>query len=99
MLMIKQIILSLVLVAGLSSAVIAAELVDINKASVSELSEGLSGIGEQKAAAIVAYRDSHGAFTSLDDLQNVKGIGSVTVEKLRDKLTVQTPPIPANKAN
>lgn len=91
MLILRRIILPLLLVAGLSSSVVAAELIDINVANVAELSTGLKGIGEQKAAAIVAYRETHGPFTSVDDLQNVKGIGATLVEKLRNQLTVVTP--------
>lgn len=54
----------------------------INKASVSEL-ETLPGIGLKKASDIVAYREEHGGFQSLDELMNVKGIGSSIYEKLK----------------
>ena len=52
------------------------------------LQRELSGIGETKAKAIVAYRDTHGAFASVDELLEVKGIGEATLEKNRDKLMV-----------
>ena len=56
--------------------------VNVNTAPASEL-ESLPGIGPSKAAAIVAYRTEHGAFTSIDSLQAVPGIGAKTVESLR----------------
>ncbi len=52
--------------------------VDINKADVKELMS-LKGIGEQKAKAIVKYRQMNGPFQSLDDLQGVPGIGEKTI--------------------
>jgi competence protein ComEA len=52
------------------------------------LLEELSGIGEVLAAAIVAYRDEHGPFASVDDLADVSGIGPATLEEIRDQVTV-----------
>lgn len=68
----------------------AMEMVDINTADAAML-EMLPGIGATKAAAIVAYRDENGPFSTVEDLGMVKGIGEATVEKLRDKITVGTP--------
>ena len=51
--------------------------VNVNTAPASQL-ESLPGIGPSKAAAIVAYRTEHGAFTSIDSLQAVPGIGAKT---------------------
>lgn len=48
----------------------------------------LSGVGPAKAKAIVAYRDEHGAFKSVDELANVKGIGEKTVEHNRENMIV-----------
>lgn len=62
-------------------------LININTADTRELIK-LSGIGEVKAAAIVAYREEHGAFSSLEELLNVKGIGEKTLEKIRGYITV-----------
>ena len=55
--------------------------VDINRADAEQLSESLQGVGPQKAAAIVAYREQHGPFRSLDDLTKVKGIGASLLQK------------------
>ena len=43
----------------------------------------LPGIGEKLSVKIIKYRNTYGKFRSIDDLQNVKGIGSKTVEKLK----------------
>lgn len=61
--------------------------VNINTASVQELSL-LPGIGAKKAEAIVALRSTK-PFTSVDDLNAIKGIGPKLVEKLRPFCTVQ----------
>ncbi len=65
-------------------------LVDINTADLAGL-EALPGIGPSKAAAILAYRADHGAFVSVDDLDNVSGIGPATMASLRDLVTVSAP--------
>ncbi|PWE47458.1 ComEA family DNA-binding protein [Pseudomonas prosekii] len=62
--------------------------VDLNVADVPTLQRELAGIGESKAKAIVAYRESNGPFTSVDELLEVKGIGKAILERNRDKLEV-----------
>jgi len=61
--------------------------VNINTATQSEL-EAVKGLGPAKAQAIISYRESHGSFKSLDELDNVKGFGSASVEKLKGELSV-----------
>jgi competence protein ComEA len=56
--------------------------VNINAADAEEL-KTLPGIGDTKAAAILAYRAQNGPFTSVDQLGDVSGIGPATIEKLR----------------
>ena len=63
--------------------------VNINTATQAEL-EGVKGLGEAKAKAIISYRESNGAFKSLDDLDKVKGFGKASIDKLRSELTVGT---------
>lgn len=65
----------------------AAGPIDINTADAAAL-QTLSGIGETKAAAIIAHREANGPFATVDDLQNVKGIGEKTLEKLKEHITV-----------
>lgn len=62
--------------------------VDLNQADASTLQRELSGIGEAKANAIVAYRDINGPFASVDELLEVKGIGKAILDKNREKLEV-----------
>ena len=57
--------------------------VDINAADA-ELLETLPGIGETRAQAIIRYREEHGPFKRIDDIVAVPGIGSSTLEGLRD---------------
>jgi len=57
--------------------------IDINKASKSELMQ-IKGIGEKKAQSIVDYRKKHGKFKSVNDLKNVKGIGSGIVTNVKN---------------
>ena len=49
------------------------------------------GIGEKTARAIVGWRERHGAFDSIDQLDQVPGIGPVTREKARPYLFVSHP--------
>jgi competence protein ComEA len=48
----------------------------------------LPGIGEVKAQAIIDFRNQNGPFTSLDQIQEVNGIGPATFEKLKDLITI-----------
>ncbi|HCP31875.1 TPA: hypothetical protein DIT45_01270 [Candidatus Acetothermia bacterium] len=63
------------------------DMVNLNTASAEELTS-LRGIGEVLAARIVAYREEHGPFQTLDDLMQVSGIGSKVVEEIRDLVTL-----------
>ena len=58
------------------------ELLNINTASAEEL-QTLPNIGVQMAQRIVDYRTQHGKFASVAALQDVKGIGAKTLEKIR----------------
>jgi len=56
--------------------------IHVNRASAEELTR-LPGIGPSKAEAIVQYREQHGHFQTIEDLDNVKGIGEKMLEKMR----------------
>ena len=62
-------------------------LVNINTADATAL-EALPGVGEVLAASIVAYRTEQGPFTSIDQLEDVSGIGPSTLEEIRPHATV-----------
>lgn len=55
---------------------------DINSATAAAL-QRVRGIGPAKSRAIVAYREQHGPFASLEGLARVRGIGPATVENFR----------------
>ncbi|WP_445165978.1 helix-hairpin-helix domain-containing protein [Mycolicibacterium sp. Dal123E01] len=59
-----------------------AQPVDLNTATVEQL-DALAGVGPVTAAAIVAWRDANGKFSSVDQLGDVDGIGPARLEKLR----------------
>lgn len=61
--------------------------VNINTANESEF-QTLPGIGPSKAMAIIQYREEHGAFTQLDGLKSISGIGDKTFEKLESFITL-----------
>lgn len=62
-------------------------LININTANLHQL-WSLKGIGEPVARAIIAYREEHGDFKSVDDLVNVSGIGVNSLKRIRKLLTV-----------
>ncbi|HEX6236003.1 MAG TPA: helix-hairpin-helix domain-containing protein [Acidimicrobiales bacterium] len=64
-----------------------AALVDVNTAASEQL-ETLPGVGPATAAAIIAHRQEHGPFTSVEQLIEVRGIGEVKLAELRDLVTV-----------
>ena len=58
------------------------QVLDLNTATVEEL-DTLPGVGPVTAAAIVAWRQTNGKFTSVDQLADVDGIGPARLDKLR----------------
>jgi competence protein ComEA len=62
--------------------------ININTASAEQIASTMSGVGESKAKAIVQYRKSNGKFKSMQDLEQVDGIGAKTIEKNKDKITL-----------
>lgn len=62
--------------------------INLNTADVSKLTT-LTGVGESKALAIIAYREENGPFTSIEDIMNVPGIKEGTYEKIKDKIAIE----------
>ena len=61
--------------------------VDLNAATAEQL-DGLPGVGPATATAILAYRDEHGRFSSVEELLDVRGIGEAKLEQLRPLVRV-----------
>ena len=72
----------------LTSSSAFAEKVNINTANAEQIATTMTGIGENKAKAIVEYRKTHGKFKSIEDLENVDGVGLKTLEKNKDKISL-----------
>jgi comEA protein len=62
--------------------------INVNQASASEL-ERVPGLGPKLSRRIVEYREANGNFQRLEDLIQVQGIGSKSLEKIRDYLAVE----------
>ncbi len=82
---IKKIILAILLFVP---ALLFAETVNINTADKESLMAAIQGVGEKRAEAIIAYREENGPFKSVEELSEVKGIGSATIESNYENLTV-----------
>lgn len=66
-------------------------IIDLNLASQQEL-ESLPGIGPSKASDIIAYRQKNGRFVTIEEIQNVPGIGAALFEKIRPYIIVTNSP-------
>ena len=66
---------------------VVAQKVNLNHASAEQLVT-LPGIGKKKAQAILNYRATEGNFMSIEDIQNVKGIGKKAFAKLETLIEV-----------
>lgn len=62
-------------------------LVNINKASLAELT-GITGIGESRAKAIIDYREKNGGFRSVEEIKKVDGIKDGLFSKIKEYITV-----------
>ena len=63
------------------------EVVSINKASSEDLQK-VRGIGPSLAERIITYRTTSGGFKSLDELKQVRGIGDLKFEKIKNQITM-----------
>lgn len=69
-------------------AAAASGLININTADLTQLCT-LPGIGESRAADIIAYRDTHGGFAACEDIMQVPGIKESVYNKISGKITVK----------
>nr|WP_256385715.1 helix-hairpin-helix domain-containing protein [Hahella sp. CCB-MM4] len=65
------------------------EKVNINTADANTIATTLKGIGLKKAEAIVEFRNTNGAFMTIDELALVKGIGNKTVDANRSLIAIK----------
>jgi len=89
---IKLLLASLLLSLAMMGAANANDTVDINTADAATLVRVLHNIGPAKAEAIIAWREENGAFKSIEQLAQVKGIGLATVERNRERIVLTSPP-------
>ena len=61
--------------------------VNVNSATADQL-DVLPGVGPTTAAAIVAHREQHGPFLTVEQLGDVRGIGPAKLDALRGLVTV-----------
>lgn len=76
------------LVFGLAGHALAAP-VNINKAGADEIAASLTGIGVKKAKEIVAFREKHGPFKTVEQLEDVRGIGRKMIDKNKANIRLQ----------
>lgn len=60
--------------------------IDLNAANVDQLTGSYKGIGKKRAEAIIAYREAHRGFKSIEELAEVKGLGQHFLDKNREGL-------------
>lgn len=65
------------------------EKININTASHKELQQALVGVGDRNATEIIKYREKHGQFKNLDDLDKVKYVGPKLLEKNKSRITFE----------
>jgi competence ComEA-like helix-hairpin-helix protein len=63
------------------------EPIDLNTADALDL-ERLPGIGPVTAAHMIEYREAHGGFKSVEELDSVAGIGPKKLEALRARVKI-----------
>ncbi|MCQ2508218.1 MAG: helix-hairpin-helix domain-containing protein [Dorea sp.] len=64
-----------------------ASKVNLNTAGKEEL-KTLTGIGEAKAQAIIDFRESNGAYTSIEDIMKIEGIKQGVFNKIKEDITI-----------
>ena len=72
---------------SVSSASANSQKIRLNSASAEQFQQ-LSGIGQKKAEAIVDYRSKNGKFKSIEQIQEVKGIGPAIFAKNKERLAL-----------
>ena len=74
---------------GTPDSLLEGEVIDLNAADEYDLRR-LPGIGEKRARAIVEYREEHGPFQTIEELDKVQGIGEGILSGLTGYVTVES---------
>ncbi len=74
------------------------QLVDINRASLEQL-KTIDGVGQKMAERIIDHRDENGGFASLEDLMMVQGMKPKLFDKVRSKITLNSPKASKSKSS
>ena len=88
LLIVMGVLVTFMMVLSASAWAASSGKVNINKASVEELTT-LKGIGPSYAQKIVDYRTKVGPFKKAEDIMNVPGIGEKTWEANKDKISIR----------
>jgi len=74
-------------VKSVEESVVPSGKINLNTATASQL-DTLPGIGPAYASRIIEYRSSNGGFKDIAEVQNIKGIGPKTFEKIKELITI-----------
>lgn len=85
----RRLFLVTFLLSGLAFAADPPSTVNINSADADTIAAVLKGVGVVRAQSIVKWRESHGPFTSAEQLAEVSGVGAIVLEKNRDKIVLE----------
>ena len=85
----KTLFAALVLCVSFTTPPVWAVPVDVNTATAEIIADSLTGIGPVTAESIVSYREMNGPFKTADELVNVKGIGTKTLERIHMDILLQ----------
>ncbi len=69
-----------------SETISAHSKIDLNTADINQLTGSFKGIGRKKAEKIIAYREDHHGFKSLEEFGEIKGFGPHFMENNREQL-------------
>lgn len=79
--------LALVIICGLPLNTFAADTININTATITQL-QSIKGVGPKTADKIIKYREQHGQFKKLEELCKIQGIGEKSLKKMADQICI-----------
>ena len=85
----QRLVLCVVLGSGFALSAETPTTVNINTADAEMLATVLTGVGRVRAQSIVKWRETHGPFTTAEQLAEVKGVGATVLEKNRSRIVLE----------